>query len=112
MLVGVLPWDNDPLNPDGDNINLLSKYILSTPLAVPAHVTTDARDLLERILVPNPRLRADMDEIARHSWLSEHSHIVDFLFRKPENSPGSGERGALGDISTSDESLEKMKRPA
>ncbi|KAK5163796.1 uncharacterized protein LTR77_010470 [Saxophila tyrrhenica] len=79
MLAGYLPFDDDPANPEGDNINLLYKYIVSTPLTFPEYVTPHARDLLRRILVPNPRLRADLFEVARHSWLSEYSHVVGFI---------------------------------
>ena len=35
MLAGYLPFDDDPANPEGDNINLLYKYIVSTPLTFP-----------------------------------------------------------------------------
>ncbi|KAG5916027.1 hypothetical protein E4U42_007820 [Claviceps africana] len=79
MLAGYLPFDDDPANPEGDNINLLYKYIVSTPLTFPEYVTPHARDLLRRILVPNPRRRADLFEVARHSWLSEYAHIVEFI---------------------------------
>lgn len=79
MLAGYLPFDDDPANPEGDNINLLYKYIVSTPLTFPEYVTPHARDLLRRILVPNPRKRADLFEVARHSWLSEYSHVVEFI---------------------------------
>src|ERR1700761_8474497 len=79
MLAGYLPFDDDPANPEGDNINLLYKYIVSTPLIFPEYVTPHARDLLKRILVPNPRERADLFEIARHSWLSEYSHVVGLI---------------------------------
>lgn len=79
MLAGYLPFDDDPANPEGDNINLLYKYIVSTPLTFPEYVTPHARDLLRRILVPNPRKRADLFEVARHSWLSEYAHIVEFI---------------------------------
>jgi protein-serine/threonine kinase len=79
MLAGYLPFDDDPANPEGDNINLLYKYIVSTPLIFPEYVTPHARDLLKRILVPNPRQRADLFEIARHSWLSEYSHVVGLI---------------------------------
>ena len=76
MLAGYLPFDDDPANPEGDNINLLYKYITSTPLTFPEYVTPHARDLLRRILVPDPRKRADLFEVARHSWLSEYHHVV------------------------------------
>lgn len=79
MLAGYLPFDDDPANPEGDNINLLYKYIVTTPLTFPEYVTPHARDLLRRILVPNPRKRADLFEVARHSWLSEYSHVVEFI---------------------------------
>ena len=49
MLAGYLPFDDDPANPEGDNINLLYKYIVSTPLTFPEYVTPHARDLLRRI---------------------------------------------------------------
>ncbi|TGZ77040.1 kinase-like protein [Ascodesmis nigricans] len=76
MLAGYLPFDDDPANPDGDNINLLYKYIVSTPLTFPEYVTPHARDLLRRILVPDPRKRADLFEVARHSWLNPFADIV------------------------------------
>lgn len=79
MLAGYLPFDDDPANPEGDNINLLYKYIVNTPLTFPEYVTPHARDLLRRILVPNPRKRADLFEVARHSWLSDYAHVVELI---------------------------------
>ncbi|KAI2604623.1 hypothetical protein GGR54DRAFT_453398 [Hypoxylon sp. NC1633] len=79
MLAGYLPFDDDPANPEGDNINLLYKYIVNTPLTFPEYVTPHARDLLRRILVPSPRKRADLFEVARHSWLSEYAHVVELV---------------------------------
>lgn len=76
MLAGYLPFDDDPANPEGDNINLLYKYITTTALTFPEYVTPHARDLLRRILVADPRLRADLFEVARHSWLSDFAHVV------------------------------------
>lgn len=92
MLAGYLPFDDDPENPEGDNINLLYKYIVTTPLTFPEYVTPHARDLLRRILVPDPRKRADLFEVARHSWLSEYSHIVSHITSTTTN---------LSDIATS-----------
>ncbi|KAF2491216.1 kinase-like protein, partial [Lophium mytilinum] len=90
MLAGHLPFDDDPANPDGDNINLLYKYIVSTPVTFPEYVTPHARDLLRRILVPDPSKRSDMYEIARHSWLSEYAHVVSHITDK--NTP----KGIIG----------------
>lgn len=76
MLAGYLPFDDDPDNPEGDNINILYKYITTTALTFPDYVTPHARDLLRRILVADPRQRADLFEVARHSWLSDFAHVV------------------------------------
>src|SRR3954463_4174939 len=79
MLAGYLPFDDDPANPEGDNINLLYKYIVSTRLTFPQYVTVHSRDLLRRILVPDPRKRADLFEVARHSWLTEYIHVLGWI---------------------------------
>jgi protein-serine/threonine kinase len=70
MLAGYLPFDDDPNNPDGDNINLLYKYIVSTPLTFPDYVSMEARDLLSIMLVPDPKYRATLEQVMAHSWLS------------------------------------------
>jgi protein-serine/threonine kinase len=103
MLAGYLPFDDDPANPDGDNINLLYKYIVTTPLTFPEYVTPHARDLLRRILVPDPRKRADLFEVARHSWLSEYSHIVSHITSSTTN---------VADIANSTVPSEQQEAPA
>ncbi|KAI0219019.1 hypothetical protein L0F63_002678 [Massospora cicadina] len=70
MLAGYLPFDDDPSNPEGDNINLLYKYILSTPLSFPDYVGSDARDLLRRMLVPDPAKRCKVKDIMNHRWMA------------------------------------------
>jgi protein-serine/threonine kinase len=70
MLAGYLPFDDDPANPDGDNINLLYRYIINTPLSFPDYISTEARDLLSLMLVPDPTRRTTLDGVMRHPWLS------------------------------------------
>ena len=72
MLAGYLPFDDDPANPDGDNINLLYKYIVSTPLSFPDYISMEARDLLSMMLVPDPARRTSLDGVMRHPWLSAY----------------------------------------
>ncbi|KAJ1656576.1 hypothetical protein IWQ61_003870 [Dispira simplex] len=69
MLAGYLPFDDDPTNPEGDNINQLYRYILSTPLVFPDYISALARDLLRRMLVPDPEKRCDIRAIMAHEWL-------------------------------------------
>ena len=70
MLAGHLPFDDDPANPDGDNINLLYKYIVSTPLSFPDYISMEARDLLSMMLVPDPAHRTSLERLMHHPWLS------------------------------------------
>ncbi|KAI0742490.1 Pkinase-domain-containing protein [Daedaleopsis nitida] len=74
MLAGYLPFDDDPANPDGDNINLLYKYIVNTPLSFPDYISEEARDLLSIMLVPDPARRADLPTIMGHKWLVPYAH--------------------------------------
>ena len=75
MLAGYLPFDDDPANPDGDNINLLYRYIVSTPLSFPDYISMEARDLLSLMLVPDPTRRTTLDGVMRHPWLSAYHTI-------------------------------------
>lgn len=77
MLAGYLPFDDDPANPDGDNINLLYRYIVNTPLTFPDYVSAEARDLLSLMLVPDPTRRADLETIMSHHWLQPYAHLFD-----------------------------------
>ncbi|KAF8186890.1 kinase-like domain-containing protein [Mycena galopus ATCC 62051] len=58
MLSGYLPFDDDPTNPDGEDINKLYAYIARTPLSFPDQLSDEARKLLSAMLVADPRARA------------------------------------------------------
>ena len=77
MLAGYLPFDDDPANPDGDNINLLYKYIVNTPLSFPDYISREARDLLGIMLQPDPQRRADLKHVMQHAWLAPYAHIFE-----------------------------------
>ena len=77
MLAGYLPFDDDPANPDGDNINLLYKYIVNTPLSFPEYISPEARDLLGMMLVPDPNARADLETVMDHGWLRPFKSVFD-----------------------------------
>ena len=97
MLAGYLPFDDDPANPDGDNINLLYKYIVNTPLSFPDYISREARDLLSIMLQPDPQRRADLSGVMRHPWLAPYAYIFD---------------KSVEDLETSAIELHKAKRQA
>lgn len=76
MLAGYLPFDDDPQNPDGDNIARLYQYITTTHLTFPEYVEPISRDLLRRILVPNPKKRLSLREVRSHQWLAPHAPFL------------------------------------
>ncbi|KAF9926831.1 hypothetical protein FBU30_003653 [Linnemannia zychae] len=78
MLAGYLPFDDDPSNPDGDNINQLYNYILATTLVFPDYITPDARDLLRMMLVPDPTKRCNMKRIMSHRWLAPYASMFQY----------------------------------
>ncbi|KAI0270614.1 hypothetical protein BC834DRAFT_841439 [Gloeopeniophorella convolvens] len=77
MLAGYLPFDDDPANPDGDNINLLYKYIINTPLSFPDYISPEARDLLSIMLQPDPQRRASLGMVMQHPWLAPYAYLFD-----------------------------------
>ncbi|KAL2918469.1 hypothetical protein HK105_201870 [Polyrhizophydium stewartii] len=77
MVCGYLPYDDDPANPDSDNINLLYKYILETEPEFPDYISESVKDLIRIILVPDPRKRATMAQIKAHKWLRPYVHIYE-----------------------------------
>lgn len=89
MLCGYLPFDDDPTNPQGASINVLYKYIVSTPLEIPKTLSIDATHLLRRMLVPDPKKRCTMDEIRRHPWLSDHQELLNQTMEELESHMGN-----------------------
>ncbi|KAH8552933.1 kinase-like domain-containing protein [Umbelopsis sp. PMI_123] len=84
MLCGYLPFDDDPANPDGDNINLLYKHILTSSLVFPDYVSPMARDLLHKMLVPDPSKRCDIQTIMDHPWLQQYRPLFSKSIRELE----------------------------
>ncbi|KAK0564987.1 hypothetical protein OC844_001441 [Tilletia horrida] len=85
MLAGYLPFDDDPQNPDGDNINLLYKYIMATPLSFPDYISAEPRDLLSKMLVPDPLQRATLPIVMAHSWLAPYRDLFKFTVEELEH---------------------------
>lgn len=76
MLAGYLPWDDDPANPKGDDIPKLYHYITRTKLKFPGYITAVPRDLLRKILVPDPKKRISIHQLIRHPWLKQYNEIL------------------------------------
>lgn len=86
FLAGYLPFDDDPNNPDSEDIQQLYRYIATKPLKFPEWIGGEARDLLRQILVVEPERRAKMQEIMAHRWLADHRP---FLSITPAEHEGS-----------------------
>jgi serine/threonine protein kinase len=104
MLAGYLPFDDDPANPEGDNILLLYQYIVNTPLTFPDYISKEARDLLELMLVPDPAHRGTLEQVMAHHWLEPYAH----LFVK---SVDELERAAIDQLQLQRQALDRTTRP-
>ena len=69
MVCGYLPWDDDPDNPNGENISQLYQYILESELTFPEFISPEAQDIMKKILTPKPEERATMNEIIQHPYV-------------------------------------------
>lgn len=76
MLSGYLPFDDDAENEDGADIVRLYHYICKTPLTFPEYVSPLARDLLRKIIVPDPRKRMNINDIRNHPWLAPYANLL------------------------------------
>ena len=65
MLCGYLPFDDD----NNDNDKLYDK-ICKGKFMIPNHVSEKARDLLNKILVTDPKKRLNLFQIKSHPWFS------------------------------------------
>jgi hypothetical protein len=66
MVCGYLPYDDDPSNQQGEDINKLYKYIMGKKLEFPVQVSIQAQHLILRLLVTDPEKRANINEIQSH----------------------------------------------
>ena len=63
MICGFLPFDEE-------SKSVLYKKILSTDYTIPKHVSSEARDLVKRILVKDINQRLTISQIMDHPWFN------------------------------------------
>ena len=85
MLAGYLPFAGYRAIPGVDNARTRLEYIRNVPLTFPEHFAPHARDLVRRMLMVQPQWRADLREVAQHSWLSDYAHVVSDVVETPTN---------------------------
>ena len=68
MLCGTLPFDEV-------SIPVLISKVKSGQYDLPLHLSTDARDLISKMIIVNPLYRISMSNIFSHSWISKTFHI-------------------------------------
>jgi len=82
MLCGYLPFDDDPNNPDGENLDLLYKYILESQLTFPDYISEDAQELVCGMLIPDPEKRWPMEKVLSHKWLRNSKYYKEKMMNK------------------------------
>ena len=63
MICGFLPFEDK-------NTSKLYEKILKGEFSIPSYVSKEARDLIEKLLTIDPKLRININHIKSHSWFS------------------------------------------
>jgi serine/threonine protein kinase len=74
MLCGYLPFDDDIKNPN-DNVGRLYRYIMVNKPKYPHRLSDGAKDIIGKMLVPDPSKRSKIEEIMAHPWLYEYADL-------------------------------------
>ncbi|KAF5712167.1 serine threonine kinase eg2 [Fusarium mundagurra] len=64
FLVGEAPFEDD--------IAMTHRRIAKADMKVPKFVSDDATDLIQRLLVVDPKKRLPLDDVLRHPWIVKH----------------------------------------
>lgn len=107
MVAGYLPYDDDPNNPEGDNINVLYRYITNTKLVFPPHMSEEIKDLISHMLVVDPQYRCSLEYAMQHPWLNRPD--TQKILREPT---AELEKRAMKTHTTSPTQQKKSKREA
>ncbi|RHZ59053.1 hypothetical protein Glove_365g260 [Diversispora epigaea] len=71
MLVGAYPFDSNQKIDGIDGLRALYAHISATTLTFPEHLSSEAEDLLKKLLIVNPTDRCNMETIKSHRWLTK-----------------------------------------
>ncbi|KAK4522105.1 DNA-directed DNA polymerase [Mucor velutinosus] len=72
MLCGYLPFDDDAKNPNGENIGRLYRYIMAHRPKYPPYLSDHAKDIIGKMLIPDPSERCKIQDIMAHPWLENY----------------------------------------
>ncbi|KAI8646156.1 kinase-like domain-containing protein [Parasitella parasitica] len=72
MLCGYLPFDDDAKNPNGENIGRLYRYIMAHKPNYPHYLSENAKDIIDKMLIPDPSERCKIEAIMSHPWLQQY----------------------------------------
>lgn len=76
MLCGYLPFDDDAKNPNGENIGRLYRYIMAHKPKYPSYLSKDAKDIIGKMLIPDPSERCKIQFIMSHPWLESYKDQI------------------------------------
>lgn len=68
MLCGYLPFDEE-------SKSVLYQKILSCRYSIPRHVSSEARDLIKKLLVRDTKERLTIAQIKKHPWFNRYKPI-------------------------------------
>ncbi|KAL2842953.1 kinase-like domain-containing protein [Aspergillus pseudoustus] len=82
FLVGEAPFEDTPV--------MTQRRIARADMSVPSFVSTEAKDLIKRLLVLDPEKRITLDEIQKHPWILKHCAKDDRVMKRSSGSSKDG----------------------
>ncbi|KAJ2983933.1 hypothetical protein NUW58_g6168 [Xylaria curta] len=76
FLVGEAPFEDSPI--------MTTRRIVNRDMTIPSYVSAEARDLLKKLLVVDPRGRLPLKKVQQHPWVTKHCQ-TDMLATGSEN---------------------------
>ncbi|KAF2763060.1 serine/threonine-protein kinase-like protein [Pseudovirgaria hyperparasitica] len=87
FLVGEAPFEDAPM--------MTHKRIQRCDMTIPSFISSDARDLIRKLLQVDPEKRITLDEIERHPWIVKHVTTSARAYDRGSNSSrGSASSGS------------------
>jgi len=68
MCTGLFPWD-------GDNLAEVMRNAVRAKYIVPEYLSNDCKNVISRLLEPDPQKRATLAEVKTHPWLNDGLRI-------------------------------------
>lgn len=78
LLTGTPPFNHDGHDAEHENLKPLFRAITRADYVMPDNISSEAKDLIRAILIPDPKHRISIDKIWDHPFMRKYDRELDF----------------------------------